>query len=747
MEDKKKLGEHPFTVEARVAIQLGRESISSSLVAIGELVKNSYDADAEEVVINFKGLGTENSSLIITDDGIGMSHSTILSRWFRIGTTYKSELRTTKKDRVYTGAKGLGRLGIDRLCSSLKLYTKTAEDQSIYEVDIDWGKYDQVKNIELDNIKHEIFQISNTSIPETSFPIGIKKQGSQYILTGLKDDWDEEFLIELKKELALLVSPFTSSLGFKIKIDTDGFLPDFDGYITSEHFLEAAEWRMDVKIKPDTTVDYFIYDSKGEKSFSIENIKWAEWLKGGNSHLLCGPLSFTLYFMRNAKSKSIDTNKFKLKDIRSFLKSNQGIRIYRDHFRVKPYGDPSGEGDWLGLAMRRVINPESITMDNWRIGYNQVIGAVFISREQNPALIDQTNREGLTETPAYFQLRSFSLKCIELFEKHIQEKSREEKENSEESEEQSITKSIDENVDAYKAILNEITLIKNQSEDKRTKDRLEYLEKTISKETEKTASIILKVNKLEEEKNTLSNLASLGILSVSFGHETLASISNAIANSELLRIKIHDESFMLPLDVKEYADDRFDQIERSLEYIKIFGNFSLGNVKRDKRTRKIIDLISVIRNVLSSFKIMLEKRKISVTFETNKRESYLIKAYEIDWESIFANLITNSCWALSNTPAEERNIYISLREEDGLCVLNFEDSGCGIEAGAESHIFKATFSTKRNKKGDTIGTGMGLSIVKTFIEEHSLGKISLTNNGKLNGAKFLIFVPLIKMEV
>lgn len=742
MEIRKRVGGHPFTVEARIAIQLGRESISSSLVAISELVKNAYDADAEVVEILFEGLGTDYPTLTITDDGDGMSKDHLISKWMRIGTTHKSETGTSKKNRVYTGAKGLGRLGIDRLCSQLNLFTKVEACSSIYEVDISWEKYNQQKSVELDSIKHDIYEINSSSLPGANFPINGKCKGSRYVLSGLKDTWTEEFLGELRKELSLLVSPFSRSLGFKVSFDTGGHFSKFDGLVSSEHFLEAAEWRLESSISEDNKVHVSIYDGSGGLSSVAKPVSWESWMPGGEKKAKCGPLNFTLCFMRNIANREISTDKFRPKDIKGFLKSNQGIRIYRNNFRVKPYGDPSGEGDWLGLAMRRVINPESITMDNWRIGYNQVVGAVFIGRDENPNLVDQTNREGLTETPAYFELRKFTLKCVELFEKHIQAKAREEK-NSRPSE-VVLSEHVDMSVNAYKDVIEAIKKVKSESVQVEVKRQLAKIELTLNQESERTARVREKVDQLEAEKDTLANLASLGILSVSFGHETLAAISNAIANGSLLRTRVNDGFFMLPYDVVEFANKRFDQIDRSLNYIKIFGNFSLGNVRRDKRTRRTFNVAMVASNVVSSFEEVLDNRKILVELNDLTTAPVLIKAFEIDWESIFANLITNSCWALLDTPASDRKIRISIGVENEFCIIYFEDSGCGIEAGVEAHIFKATFSTKRNQKGDTVGTGMGLSIVKTFVEEHSGGAIALAEKGELGGARFLIKVPLIK---
>lgn len=739
------LGGHPFTVEARVAIQLGRESISSSLVAVSELVKNAYDADASEVVIAFSDLHTDSPKLTITDDGDGMDKEHLLTRWMRIGTTHKYEVGRSSKQRVYTGAKGLGRLGLDRLCTKLNLFTKTKVSQSIFEVDIDWNKYNLVKSVELDSIKHEVFEIKNSRLSDDSFPLLGRKSGSQYVLAGLKDVWDGEFLEELRKELSLLVSPFSKTLGFNVKFDTGGFRSDLEGYIASDHFLEAAEWRLEASILDDFRVSFEILDRNGNISLPAAPVPWSEWMKQSDTTPSCGPLSFSVYFMRNSPGRDVDANKFKPKEIRAFLKSNQGVRVYRDNFRVKPYGDPSGDGDWLGLAMRRVVNPESITMENWRIGYNQIVGAVFIGRDKNPNLVDQTNREGLTETPAYFQLRKFSLKCIELFEKHIQTHALAEKKLK--PLEVPLSKIIDEGNSAYNEVIEKIKTLKSFSKDVEVKKQLDVIQATLSQESERSAIVKDRVDQLEAEKDTLANLASLGILSVSFGHETLAAISTAVSNSALLRTKVVQDFFMLPDETVAYAEKRFDSIEKSLNYIKVFGNFSLGNVRRDKRTRRALDLAAIINNVLSSFDEMLSKRKIKVEFADLSKGSLKIKGYEIDWESIFANLITNSCWAMSDTPAESRHIRIKLYAQDGVAVVEFEDSGCGIEAGVEGHIFKATFSTKRNRKGDTVGTGMGLSIVKTFVEDHSKGTIALGAKGSLGGANFMIKVPAINTGV
>lgn len=113
-----------FSVSARVAMQLGRESVASSNTAIVELVKNAYDADARRVTLRFTGLGTDEATLVVSDNGHGMTEDELREHWLCIGTTNKQDSRLSKAGRIQTGEKGLGRLGLDRLCQRTTLQTR-----------------------------------------------------------------------------------------------------------------------------------------------------------------------------------------------------------------------------------------------------------------------------------------------------------------------------------------------------------------------------------------------------------------------------------------------------------------------------------------------------------------------------------------------------------------------------------------------------------------------------------------------
>jgi len=119
----------------------------------------------------------------------------------------------------------------------------------------------------------------------------------------------------------------------------------------------------------------------------------------------------------------------------------------------------------------------------------------------------------------------------------------------------------------------------------------------------------------------------------------------------------------------------------------------------------------------------------------------LVNGYEMDWESIVVNLITNATWALEDKPADERKIKVFLHDQGDEWQIQFADSGIGLEAGTAEFIFRPGFSTKRNSHGEHVGTGMGLFIVRSFVEEHTKGRITAISSGSMGGASFSIHLP------
>lgn len=418
-EERNLIGTFPFSVMARVALQLGRESISNSVVAIAELVKNAYDADAEKVTIQFGGLDTDTPILVIEDDGNGMTQDQLSSRWMVIGTSNKlRSTRSSGKQRVLTGEKGLGRLGLDRLCQKTVIQSFTEEEPRGVELVIDWAKYENLET-RLEEIAHSLYGIPKNLQNPINDARESKNKGTRLILYGLKDAWTKEYLLDLKQELTLLVSPFAGINDFCIELCSGIGWDEVDGVIGSAEMLHVAEWKLNSEITEDGNVRHVMSSVAHGAQFDSGLMPWTEIdhdAKTGKPR--CGPLRFEMYFLPR-KEVELGTLSYSRTQIEEFLDTNQGIRIYRDNFRVKPYGEPKGNGDWLNLSYRRVQSPQGVAqrpLGGWRVGYNQVIGAVFISRDRNENLVDQTNRESIVEGPAFCDLKVFALEAVRFFE-------------------------------------------------------------------------------------------------------------------------------------------------------------------------------------------------------------------------------------------------------------------------------------------------------------------------------------------
>ncbi|MCI0541989.1 MAG: ATP-binding protein [Verrucomicrobiales bacterium] len=746
-----------FSVSARVALQLGRESISSSVTAILELVKNAYDADATLARIRFQGLNSAQPKLVIEDNGRGMSVDDLRNHWMVIGTANKTKTRKTSMGRVQTGEKELGRLGLDRLCERTRVQSITAKSGEGIELDVDWRRYEQAES-RLEEVRHEIYGVPNLDRDPLTQAWVKFPQGTRLILEQLKDDWSLESLAELRAELSLLVSPFSAPNDFRIELDTGLPNESLDGPVSVPPFvLEAASWKVVATIDDHDMVEIRMNNAGHDVEYHQKPVPWGEWQKGSGTKSFCGPMRFEFYFFPR-KEATVGGQTLSKTKVSQFLDANQGIRIYRDGFRVKPYGQPNGDGDWLQLAFKKTRSPEGVAQDAapgaWRLGYHQVVGAVFLTLEKNPALSDQTNREGLLEGKAFAHLRVFAAKVVRFFElKHQEfEIARKRTKNVEPDAEEKAKESAVASADAMNQLSALLAKLRQQPGSSGTASQAEELvnllastqqslEKAKSSAEESAQAAAVEKAQVERQKNMLSNLASLGILAAAFGHETVDWAGNVVKYAERLDDDVISKAWWLAEAERPDVQKTMKFLVSESRKLRKFAKFTLGNISREKRSKKKdVCLRRVMDTVFSAFREVLEDEK-KIRPEYPQAGDFCIEGYAMDWESIFVNLIINASWAMETTPPDERKIRVEIRTENGFHIVQFDDTGRGLEAGTEDAIFEPTFTTKRNERGEEIGTGLGLTIVKAFVEEHSQGKVTAKQKGALGGASFTIIVP------
>lgn len=752
---RRHLDKKPFDLSARVPMQLGRESISSSTVAVSELIKNGYDADAESVHVEFYLRDAPAlSSLVLRDNGNGMDAETIYQHWLKIGTDYKNgiELSLNKK-RILTGAKGLGRLGLDRLSKKVVLFTKEKGSSSVIQLVVDWRKYEG-SNASISEIEHDVY--------EQDLPLSgkygdifteVDQSGTYMVLVGLKDNWTTEFLEDLKQELRLLISPYRKASDFSVTLHRQVNHVNYEPEVVdAQELLKAASWEIKAKVDSGNRVELSFKNNATDETIKQIPIPWKNWISKQGDKPLFGALSFEFHYMVRAKGflAKVDMS---TRNWSKFMELNRGVRIYRDDFRVRPYGEPTGKGDWLDLGFRKASSPGGIKQGGWRIGPGQIIGAVNISKTTNAILNDQANREGIVENEAYLQLRTFVLKVISAFEILAHK-------NAQDSEDMDLASELEEIVKEkdleLKEVINDVKTYSKKSKKNKKKtppakalnQKIRELER--AKQAHQNAldtyyqHLKKERQRLSEQKNTLSNLASLGVLTVSFGHEIRTHSALALTNARLLNKTLrYTQKADEEIDF-EKLNDITKRMVTGAKYVDTFSKLAINNIKPDKRTRTKVNVPNLFKYIFGMMEASFEKMGILWFFEfvRIKEQDFNVRSYEIDWESIAINLITNSAWALESTRREDRKIRVVFERVGGNRLkLGFMDSGCGLEAGQEDSIFLPMHSRKIDIRGNSIGTGMGLSIIKGQVENHmTSGTITAQQYSPLGGAGFYIEV-------
>lgn len=477
------------------------------------------------------------------------------------------------------------------------------------------------------------------------------------VLIGLKDNWSSDFIEDLKQELRLLISPYRSVNDFSITIHRVINNVAFPAEVVdTQELLKAASWEVKAVVDYNNKVKLsFKNNSTGEL---IEQIPtpWKSWISKQGDKPLFGPLKFEFHYMVRKKEflSKVDMSAINWS---RFMELNRGVRIYRDDFRVRPYGEPTGKGDWLDLGYRKSSSPGGIKQGGFRIAPNQIIGAVSISKTTNAILNDQANREGIVENEAYLQLRTFILKIISSFEVLATKDARADEDTDLAAELERIIKEKDSDL---KGAIDEIKTFSKKTKRKGKKippaqvlnQKLRELERAKISHQKALDDYYLYLEKerkkLEGEKDTLSNLASLGVLTVSFGHEIRTHSALALTNSKTLKSLIKRAQMAGETIDYDQLLSVTDLMITGAQYVDTFSKLAINNIKPDKRTRSKVNVPKIFKYICGMMSATFSKMGIKCDIEFLKiaEEDFNVRSFEIDWESIAINLITNATWAL-----------------------------------------------------------------------------------------------------
>ncbi|MBW6488478.1 sensor histidine kinase [Sulfurimonas sp.] len=385
---------------------IGKELINNDNVAVMELVKNSYDAGAKEVTVEFKNLKNQDRKIheiIIADDGIGMSKEDILHKWLNLAYSIK-RVQNAQNNRLQAGNKGIGRFSCDRLGKKLDIYTK--KDNKAYHLRIDWEDFENVEdyNVQINQIPMKLKEVSDDEVyQDTAYKIG--KNGTIIQMSYLRTKW-----VKFKED-----SLFNEVLNYQKFVSLKSALEK----LINKSQVESDNFKIFLKVQE---IDDMEEDSYNKKiNGEIEN-KFFEKLDFDTTYIHSAISEDGKYIITKLKDrdkvifKTIEKN-IEFPDLKGvkiiltylnpygkvYFKKQMGIRsvdfgsiyLFINGFRIPPYGDINN--DSFGLEVRKSQGVRR------NIGNREIIGRIEIEDriEQYPII---SSREGIVQNESFRQL-------------------------------------------------------------------------------------------------------------------------------------------------------------------------------------------------------------------------------------------------------------------------------------------------------------------------------------------------------
>lgn len=748
-----------FKISAGLKNIIGKELITDDFIAIFELVKNSYDANAKSVWIVFQNIknqdGGKTARILIVDGGYGMSYDDLLEKWLFVGYSakkyseqpkhvdYRHKIRRHK--RIFAGAKGIGRFSADRLGSKLRLYTKKEDEDYIHCMDINWKQFEADQLQEFHTIKVSYWKTGKIEIED--YPLKGFKKGTILEISSLNDKWDRPKLLKLKRYLQRLVNPseMAGSEEFKIHLSAKEYLDedkDKEEYDTINGPIKNVVFEK-MKIKT-THLKCEIFDDK-IKTTLWDKGKFIFSLEEKNTYPALSNIFINVFYL-NKEAKAAFTRIMGIEPVRY-----GSIFLYKNGFRIHPYGN-EGE-DWLELDKRK-------TQGIMRyLANREVMGRVEIYGIQ-PAFQEVSSRDGgVIKTKAYDDLRKFIIaKVVRRLERYVVEGI------NWDTDEEGKRKSPEEvRRDSLELIQKLVGQVKDP--DKNIIFNKELLDIFMEKQVEKLPELIKNVESLKkyvkstkERKYIEAQLRAVRVATQRLRREKEE-------KEEALAIKEREALFLagevsadvktlhnlthaigLVTDViKGIIDDLNDQVAKGAELVDIMPLIQkIGSKNREAKLLAEIalkanfdargdqlddDIVFYIKQYVE--RVVGTRPGDGPTFRLRGDDQTFKRKFSImDVSLMLDNFISNSEKAGANI------ITLSFDVKGKSLHIYIADNGKGIENKYEKQLFRRGFTTTR-------GAGIGMDHIRSIVGSMG-GTVRFVGNnfkGMGKGACFEVVLP------
>jgi signal transduction histidine kinase len=683
-------GEHhlPFSVDAALLRELGERLVGRPHIALAELIKNAYDADATHVE-----LSVEPDHLLLADDGHGMTEAAFQERWMRVGSPHKQEERLSPKlKRAMTGSKGIGRLSAQFLGTELELWTQAdAKHSSQIYADINWLEA-RSQNL----ITEAQARVGTVPPGEEKRFAGDARHGTRIRIEGLNQQWGKDELEGLAQEVWALQPPFAPAKGgFEIKLKT----PD----------KEAAEV---FELQASAYLDVWYARIKGELARNPKGTQGTlraelEFFDGERHRLKLdldrclvhhADIEIRVYYLKYRQPKGLS-----VQDLREYFQKWGGVHVYDAGFRLPYYGP---DVDWLDIEQdfsRRLSTSQLLPdQENVRNGLqylpsnNRLFGEVQVSTNDElhrqraksrpgDVLQIQASRDRLVDNRAFEDLQKGVRTTLDWYANR--EAARVYRGKEESSEAERISTAAEQLEDVAASL-----------EPKLPKKDFKALSQAVEKVR---VAEHAEASQREHQIRLMATLASAGAASLAYEHEVGKQFRRLERIARELKRKAKEDSSLEPLSGE--LQDWLKQAKRSRSL------FSPVMEEEKRETAKALPAAETIGHIIRDLDLILEAISVELDVDSDLR---LPKARYAEWSAIFQNAFSNAAGAMRGTA----NPLIRVRggTSGQNRYIRIEDNGSGVDLADADRLFEPFERGDPSEVGP--GTGLGLPIMKMLAD-------------------------------
>jgi len=739
-QSRRRFGSQPYLISMR---NLQQQVVEAIRITAQDATALEHQVTLTESFKDLLQLLDDVNYIEINDTGRGMSFDDLNQVYLTIGTRSRLEEREEQRKqfeqtgskekesiRPILGEKGVGRLSAMRLGNRLRVKTskKGEANWNILEIDWSWFSHESDKLIGEIDVAPEKGEIKPN--PDQS--------GTSIHISALASDWGKEKLQDeiVKKVFSKLTDPFDPKSRYRIAVRFNGELisiPEFEETLFERaHAVVEAEFLTDdegedggKKARLKGVINYRYRDKDTSFTIDEEELRSVAGVISDRVLRSLGPFQTKFYwFNRSLLTAAEGVPDYK--QIQALVKQwAGGLMVYRDGFRVNPYGDP--EDDWLDLDRK------ALASTGYKVNRRQIIGKVEISSIFNPGLVDQTNREGIRdseEKQVLVNLLKYIVKEFRTFLNQVDKKVKATEPLLDLSElELRVSREGKQAQQSLKRLIREHSSFKEDPNLIAVQNAIKGIHALI-KQARDLAEAYLK------DRDQFVHLAGLGLMVEIIGHELTRATDHALATLNESR---SDEA---PDSVDSLFRTLKSQLSTLQKRLRVLDPLSTSGRQR----KTTFDLVTWVKEIVKSHEAQFERHNIKVIFQVQPdRSDTVLKVQAVEGMivQILENLINNSVYWLDRRKDGKPNFRpeISITINTLAKEIYFTDNGPGVRPEEREKIFQP-FVTK--KKGGE-GKGLGLFISRE-IAHYNGANLYLSNEPTTHPSRLNTFVFALEAE-